>query len=324
MPRRELNVFNDLALALPRDCPDNVTAVELLSYENVTTMGVTMRRRELLKALPAIACVGSAFAAAAQPHVRVGLTAVILADQMAFLSRWGAYLSARVNAPVTFVARESYQDILDLLFSGQLEAAWVCGYPYVLHRPRLELLAVPVYQGEPLYRSYLIRPLGMEHGVSGWADLRDRVLAYSDPLSNSGWLVPQSQLRAAGIAPRDLRRGFFAHGHRNVAEAVAAKLAEAGCIDGYVWETMRRQNMAAARRTEVVWQSDRYGFPPLVVRAGMADDIAGPLQAALLNMATDTAGGVLLDSLNLDGFTRGSSDIFASIGRLAAEQQSAS
>ena len=290
-----------------------------------------MRRRAVLKlALGAAASIGTAARAADAANdarVRIGLTAVILADQVAFLSRWGQYLSVRTGRPVSFIARESYQGILDLLFGGQLEAAWICGYPYVLHQSRLQLLPMPLYQGKPLYQSYLIRPRGgigaNTDGVTGWADMKGKVLAYSDPLSNSGWLVPQAQLRAAGVAPRDLRRGFFTHGHRNVAEAVAARLAQAGCIDGYVWETMRRQKMAAVDQTEVVWKSAPYAFPPLVAREGVPADTVQGLCTALLRMKDDSEGRGLLDALNLDGFRQESPKLFDSIAALAAAQNRA-
>jgi len=158
--------------------------------------------------------------------LRVGLTAVILADQAAFLTRWSDYLAARLGLPVVFVARESYQAILDLLFSEQLDAAWICGYPYVMHQSRLQLLAIPLLAGRPYYQSYLIGQPNKASAITGWNDLKNRVLAYSDPLSNSGWLVAQAQLRRAGLTSKDLRRSFFAHGHRNVAEAVASGLAQ--------------------------------------------------------------------------------------------------
>src|SRR5690606_14906495 len=122
----------------------------------------------------------------------------------------------------------------------------------------LSLLAVPSWADEPLYRSYLIRSRRLAPDIQGWHDLRDRVLAYSDPLSNSGWLVAQAQLSRAGLSAGDLRRSFFAHGHRNVAEAVAAGLAHAGSIDGYVWETMRLQGMSAIDDTDVVWRSEEF------------------------------------------------------------------
>ena len=286
-----------------------------------------MRRREVLKGVLGMTATVSAPARAADgtndARIRIGLTAVILADQVAFLSRWGQYLSVRTGRPVSFIARESYQGILDLLLSGQLEAAWICGYPYVLHQTRLQLLPMPLYQGKPLYQSYLIRPKGTADGVTGWADLKGKVLAYSDPLSNSGWLAPQAQLRAAGVAPRDLRRGFFTHGHRNVAEAVAAKLAQAGCIDGYVWETMHRQKMAAVDQTEVIWKSAPYAFPPLVAREGVSTGTVEGLRTALLRMKDDSEGRGLLDALNLDGFRQETPKLFASIAMLAAAQDRA-
>ncbi|PIZ22370.1 MAG: phosphonate ABC transporter substrate-binding protein [Comamonadaceae bacterium CG_4_9_14_0_8_um_filter_57_21] len=250
--------------------------------------------------------------------MRVGLTAVILADQAAFLTRWSDYLAARLGLPVVFVARESYQAILDLLFSEQLDAAWICGYPYVMHQSRLQLLAIPLLAGRPYYQSYLIGQPNKASAITGWNDLKNRVLAYSDPLSNSGWLVAQAQLRRAGLTSKDLRRSFFAHGHRNVAEAVASGLAQAGCIDGYVWDTMQLQNMAAAAQTRVVWRSDWYAFPPMVNLLGNKNPALPAFGAALQNMYTDTQGQSLLKALNLSGFATPDATLFEPIKALAA------
>lgn len=253
-------------------------------------------------------------------RLRIGLTAVILADQAAFLARWADYLSRLLGVRVEFAARDSYQAILALLFAGKLDAAWICGYPYVRFQPQLRLLAVPLYQGRPHYQSYLIRPRGpdgQENSIAGWKDLRGKVFAYSDPLSNSGWLVAQGQMAAVGIGPRDLMRGFFAHGHRNVAEAVGARLADAGSIDGYVWETMHQQNMAAAGTTEIIWKSPLHAFPPLVAPAAAGHPKLDQLQASLLAMAQHPPGQPLLKALNLDGFVPGSPGLFESIRRLA-------
>ena len=249
-------------------------------------------------------------------QLRVGLTAVILADQAAFLARWSEYLSARLNTRVSFVTRDEYQPLHDLLSAGQIDALWTCGYPYVRFQSQLRLLAVPLYHGQPTYQSYLIRP-SQDKQVTGWSDLRDKVFAYSDPLSNSGWLVAQGQLAAVGIGPGDFKRSFFAHGHRNVAEAVAARLANAGSIDGYVWETMRLQGMAAADKTEVIWKSQEHGFPPLVAPLNVGHLKTNELQSTLLAMNGDKAGRELLKALNLDGFVAGAPGMFDSIRKLA-------
>ena len=281
-----------------------------------------MKRRVLFHTL-----LSAGFAVAANPPIanppkfRIGLTPVILADQVAFLSRWGRYLSERMDCHVNFIARETYQSILELLSSGQIDAAWICGYPFVRFESELTLLNVPLYQGNSTYQAYLIRP--KTNAVSGtvaikdWGDLRGKVLAYSDPLSNSGWPVAQAQLALVGVAARDLKRSFFAHGHRNVAESVAARLAHAGSIDGYVWETMRQQNMSAANETEIVWKSEAFGFPPLVTKSKTTHPKREALQKTLMAMSGDEAGRGLLRALNLSGFTDGTPAMFDSIRRQA-------
>lgn len=252
-------------------------------------------------------------AIASTERLRIGLTPVMLADQVAFLSKWGTHLSKRVGCEVTFIARESYQIILDMLFADQIDAAWICGYPYVRSASDLSLLAVPLYQGKPVYQAYLIRSRLPSPAIESWGDLKGKVLAYSDPLSNSGWLVAQAQLAKARVSPTTLKRSFFAHGHRNVAEAVAARLAHAGSIDGYVWETMFQQGMPAVAQTEVVWKSDFFGFPPLVIKRGASHPFKAALKNALLTMADDASGQELLRALNLTGFIEGQTTLFESI-----------
>lgn len=282
-----------------------------------------MRRRTLIE----YSATWSLLQASAQAQItkkgeiaplRIGLTAVILADQAAFLTRWSDYLGARMGVSVVFVARESYQHILDLLFSDQLDAAWICGYPYILHQSKLQLLATPLFRDRPFYRAYLIGRQDKQAELTGWGDLKQRVLAYSDPLSNSGWLVAQAQMRAVGLTSKDLRRSFFAHGHRNVAEAVASGLAHAGCIDGYVWETMLLQKMSAVLQTQVVWRSDWYAFPPIVAKNNDSNPALLALGAALQSMPSETQGMSLLKALNLSGFAKPDASIFEPIKTLAA------
>ena len=115
-----------------------------------------MQNRRRLLATLALA----PFAARAQPLARaplkVGLTKVFVDDQMAFINAWRSYVEARLKRPVDFLQGQTYREIVDPLREGRLEFAWICGYPYVRHRDQLKLVAVPLFEGEPLYRSYLI------------------------------------------------------------------------------------------------------------------------------------------------------------------------
>lgn len=120
------------------------------------------------------------------PALRFGITPVILDDRVGFLGDWAAWLGARLGRPVVFVQRSRYREILDLLLAGRLDLAWICGYPYVRHRESLALLAVPRFQGRPLYESLVI--VTADAPIGSLADLKDRLFAWTDPDSNSGYL----------------------------------------------------------------------------------------------------------------------------------------
>lgn len=270
------------------------------------------KRRALLAALGMGAC-GFAPALRAQAPVRIGLTAVFLDDEIRFLLRWRAYLEERLGRKVEFVQRGRYRETVELLRNGHLEAAWICGFPYVRFRSELRLLAVPVFEGKPLYRSYLIVPAA-DDKTRSILDLRGKVFAFSDPDSNSGFLYPSYVLHNAHERPETFfKRAFFTWAHRKVVDAVSSRLAHGGAVDGYVWETLRRASADLTSGTRVVSKSPEFGHPPIVVRANLAPGLAQELRAAFTGMAGDAEGRALLASLNLDGFAPGDDRLFDSI-----------
>ena len=248
--------------------------------------------------------------------LKFGTTPVFLNDQLGFLGRWGAYLSNALGLPVEFVERRAYRDIMALLRGGEIDAAWICGYPWVVNRQYLRGLALPLWEGEPLYRSYLVVP---EHDTATkhLRDLRGRTYAFSDPDSNSGCLVPRATLVKEGIDPdHHFGRTFFTWGHPNVVRAVGSGLAHGGSVDGYVWETLRLANPELTKRTRVAWRSDKYGFPPLAVRGTLPVDVEVRLRDVLMNMANTSEGKALLAVLNLTGFGPFREDVFDGIAQL--------
>jgi phosphonate transport system substrate-binding protein len=255
---------------------------------------------------------------ASQTSLTFGSTPVFLDDQAGFVSRWGAYLTQAVGMPVQFVQRRAYRDIMSMLLSQELDAAWICGYPWVVNQSHLRGLSIPLYDDPPWYRSYLIVPAS-DKTTSDLRDMRGRVYAFSDPDSNSGHLVPRTTLIREGFDPDHFfSRTFFTWGHRNVVNAVAAGLADGGSVDGYVWDTLKLIVPELTQRTRIAWRSDRYGFPPLVVREGLSADAEGKLRKALFEMNRNADGRRLLAELNIQGFGPFDPHAFDGIAQLVA------
>ena len=273
-------------------------------------------RRRFLTASVATAAAAWANTTAAGTPLKFGTTPVFLDNQIALLGLWQRYLEQQLGRPVQFVQRGSYREIVDLLLMDAVDAAWLCGYPFLLYEQRVELLAVPRYQGAPLYQSYLIVP-ERDTTTRHIADLKGQVFAFSDPLSNSGYLVPRVELIRAGTQPGGFfRRAFFTFAHRKVVEAVQVGLANGGSVDGYVWDTLVKQQPRSTSGVRVAWRSPKFGFPPLVARSTLSARDREPLAQARFDMSKAEAGGRLLERLNIDGFERGELRTFEGIREL--------
>lgn len=279
------------------------------------------RRQFLIQAggVGAAACLPSGAAMAGQERrvLRIGLTPVFLDDLVSFTARWRHWLEEQLGRPVLFVQRGNYREVVELVRGGKIDFAWLCGYPYARHRRELRLVAVPLWRGEPFYRSYVIADAG-NLGIRSLADMRGTVFAYSDPDSNSGHLYPRYALAQAGHNPATyFSRTFFTWAHRKVVEAVSIGLASGGAVDGYVWETLAETMPELVRGTRIVERSPQFGKPPFVARRDIPEADLRHFQAVLLGMADDAQGAALLAKLRLDGFIPGSTDLYDGIARMA-------
>lgn len=272
-------------------------------------------RRDACRALLAggAACATRLSFAAGGSAVRIGVTAVFPEDEVGLLRTWKRWLEERLQRPIEFVTRSSYREISDLIRSGQLDFAWICGYPFVRYKSELRLVAVPVWKGRPLYQSYIIASAD-DPAPKQMLDLRGQVFAYSDPDSNSGHLYPCYALIQEGRDPDDFfSRTFYTWAHRLVIRAVAEGLAQAGAVDGYVYELVASLQPKLIARTRVVQRSPLFGHTPMVARRDIDPREEVAFFDALTSMAQDARGAEILRAMQLDGFVRGSVALYDSI-----------
>ncbi len=276
---------------------------------------VLRSRRILIALVCLVLALGEPAAIADEPPppLRIGLTPVFLDNKLSILRIWESYLENRLQRQVEFVQRQTYREIVDLLLAGDIQSAWICGFPFVRYSSRLTLLAVPLYHGQPLYQSYLIVP-ATDNTTRDISGLEDKVFAYSDPDSNSGYLVPRVDLRRMGHNPDAFfSRTFFAWAHHDVVMAVAEGVAQGGAVDGYVWDTLRRMHPEITERTRIVKRSAKFGFPPLVVNNALPDEDIRLLRHVMLRMKDEPDGVLLLQELNLDGFVSAEPELYDGI-----------
>jgi phosphonate transport system substrate-binding protein len=277
-----------------------------------------MKRRTFLACgLAWAAGVNGASGTAADEPLRIGLTPVLLDDQVAFLERWRAYLEARLSRPIEFVQRGAYREIVDLLRQDRLDIGWVSGYSYVRGRQFLRVLAVPEYNGGQANCSYLIVPVA-DKTTQSILDLRGKVFAFSDPDSESGYLYPNYRLIMLKQRPYSFfSKTFFTVAHRKVVDAVAFGVAQGGAANGYVWDMLARFHPKLTAMTRVVERSPEFGFSPLVARTSLPREIFVDIRRVLMQMGDHAEGRELLALLNLDVFSAGYDRLYDSVEHMS-------
>lgn len=260
--------------------------------------------RRRLGAIVALCATPLAVAAAPGPAtpLRIAITPVLVERQIGLNGEFIAYLGQRLGARATLVQRRSYRQVGELLERSEVDIAFTCGLPYVIDHDRLgvELLATPELDEGPVYRSYAIVPA--DATTRSLDDLRGKRFAFTDPLSNSGWLVPAHELARAGTTPEAFfGRTMFTYSHAASIEAVAVKFVDGASVDSYVYDVLLRTRPELVRKTRIVARSALHPFPPIIVRRGLPAETKHAIRAVLLGMDRDPRGRELLARM---GFRR--------------------
>lgn len=158
-------------------------------------------RRYLLIVSLLFASVGAATA-----HAGAFVFSGVVLDQgeSQLLNRFTAWFSDHAGGEWKPVYQESYRALSDYLRAHDRALGWTCGAPFVEDHARdgQQVVAVPLFQGRPLYHSLVISRIGRSE--KRLEDFKGKIFAYSDPRSNSGYLAPSYTL---------LQRGFSIEHH---------------------------------------------------------------------------------------------------------------
>jgi phosphonate transport system substrate-binding protein len=201
------------------------------------------------------------------------------------------------------VDREGYAEINEMLKDGQLEAAFVCSGPYVDGHAQfgLELLAAPQAYGAPVYYSYIIVP--RESTVSSFSDLRGKRFAFTDPLSNSGKLVPTYMLARMNETPESFfKEVVFTKSHDKSIKAVAQGVVDAAAVDSLIWEYLNATSPEFTTKTRILEKSPPYAIPPIAVPRDLAPELKERLRRVILEAHTDPKGQAILKQMRIDRF----------------------
>ena len=168
-----------------------------------------------------------------------------------------------------------YSGVMNALIAGQIHLAWLSGFSYCQtymdSKGGVEpLVAAQEPDGTMGYQAVIV--VKAESPYQTADDLKGKIVARTDPLSGSGYLIPTAAFRQMGKPVDEFFRSPLAGGHP---QAVLGVLR--GTYDGaFTWTSkddnignlrqMMNKGLLKREQIRIVWTSPSLPSPPVVIR----------------------------------------------------------
>ncbi len=197
------------------------------------------------------------------------------------------YLEAKIGEPVKIFTATDYAGVIEGMKKGRVDIAWFGPLSYVLaeKEANVEAFAVGVRSdtGLSTYRSLFVVPEGSD--AKSIADLKGKSVAFVDPASASGGLIPTYLVKqATGQMPKEFFGQFTYAGSHDAAEmAVKNKTVDAAADNDITYEKMLKKGLITKESNRVLMYSDPLPGSPMAYRKDLPEATKAKIRDAILN-----------------------------------------
>ena len=188
-----------------------------------------------------------------------------------------------------------YSGVMNALIAGQINLAWLSGFSYCQtysdSKGGVEpLVAAAAIDGTMGYNAIIVVKTDSPYKTID--DLKGKVVARTDPLSGSGYLIPTAAFRAMGKPVDEYYKSPLSGGHVQSVLGVLKGTYDAAFTwtsknDGFGnLRQMMNKGLLKREDIRVIWTSDPLPSPPVVIRK----DVPADMRADILKLFTGLQG----------------------------------
>lgn len=215
--------------------------------------------------------------------------------------RIAAYVADQIGEPAELLSGVGWEERHRMLDDGRVQVAFLCGLPYSqkFSRPDrpIELLAAPVmlperYRGQPIYFTDVT--VRGDSPFQSFADLRGKSWAYTNPESNSGYIMPRDHLVKLGETSGYFGSTVASGSHQASIRMVVDGAVDAAGIDSLVLDLEFKSRPELAPQVRIIESLGPCPIPPVVVSSRLPPGFKATLGKALLGMHETPQGRAIL------------------------------
>jgi len=237
-------------------------------------------------------------------RLRFAIAAMVSAEEtFSTYNQFVQRISRDIGREDAFFVRPSYEDVRLALMNSEVDVALVCTGTYLngMDSDSIKLLVQPEFEDGYSYRSILLVPF--DSSFQTWEDLQDKVIAFTDPESFTGSVLPSAILASRGHeALSYFEKIIYTGSHDRSIMAVSANVVDAATIDSLVWFSKLQQSPSLQDQIRIIWQSQSFGPPPIVVPKNLDRNLVDDLRRAFLSLHEDAEGRSILSAIGIKRF----------------------
>lgn len=236
------------------------------------------------------------------------------------IDRVEEYLTKELQIPVQGVVTIDHAAAVEALRNGDADIAFMGALPFVLAEAHIgaEALLSEIYRGSASYTSRIF--VRRDSGIDSLDDLRNKDIAFSDPISESGYLYPLDLFLKAGLVQSHDRssdffgRVYFAGGYQQAMQAMVGGLVDAAGASQYA-----DLLLSPEQQSQVTWLEESVEIPSHVViaREKLDPELKDKFVSTMLRLNEPENKHMLGYLYGPDGYTKTNSVVFDDVRALA-------
>lgn len=198
-----------------------------------------------------------------------------------------AKMTEAFGMPVEIVIASDYNAVIEAMRNKKAEIAYFGPFSYIIAHDRsmAEAICVMAKGGKmenAFYTSlFITQP---DSGITNLQQAKGKKVAFVDPASTSGNLVPRATyVKEYGIAPDEVDGMFgsvqFSGSHNNSLMAVANKSVDVASVSSDTWNQGFAKGLVTEKEVVKIGESDKIPSSPVAVRG----DLSPELKAKITN-----------------------------------------
>jgi phosphonate transport system substrate-binding protein len=198
-----------------------------------------------------------------------------------------AYLEKKLGQKVKVFTATDYAGVIEAMKKKRVDIAWFGPLSYYLAEQEAgaEAFAVGIRKGTDThtYKSTLVT--SCDSGIKSIKDMKGKNVAFVDPASTSGGLMPTYMIKkATGMMPEQYFGKFTYAGSHDAAElAVKNKTVDVAADNDITYENMLSKGLITRQTNCIIAYSDPLPGSPLVYRGDLPADLKKKIQDSIVD-----------------------------------------